>query len=90
MEPASLHALLLDLKQINFASPGQPDGPSEYPQWATNLQADVIAVAYADEEPAPMAFEHFNALVGRCPLRASHKTVRPAPANALVQVVGGA
>ena len=90
MEPASLHALVLDLKQINFGSSGQPVGPSEYPRWATDLQAGVIAVAYADEGPAPMALEHFNALVGRCPLRASHKTVRPAPAKALVQVVGRA
>ena len=83
MEPSSLHALVLDLKHIKFGSSGQSAGLSEYPQSANDLPAHLFNAAYADEPPAPMVLEHFNALVERCPLRASHKTVR---APSLVQV----
>ena len=89
MTSLRLHALVLDLKQaiaiplnLSFEISAYPDDPSDLP-------SHLFDAAYSTEQPVHRDLEHFKSCYDRCPLRGSHKSVRPSSAQTEVVPHGG-
>ena len=94
MPQPRLHALVMDLKHALVHAPLAGPTVTTFPVLATNLPRDLFLRAYGAGDPEPRDLAHFKSCVARCPVRASHKSVRgstarteiaPATAHAVVQ-----
>ena len=87
MPQPRLHALVMDLKQALPAKPAAGPTGTTFPVLATNLPRDLFLRAYGAGDPEPRDLAHFESCVARCPVRASHKSMRGSSAATEIAVV---
>ena len=84
----ALHALVLDLKSSLPIPTGNNFPVMRYPENPNDLPNRLFVAAYASEPPLTLDIgDIFKDIVGRCPVRTSHKALRSSPPAANRQSV---